>query len=94
MSKAHLIVTDAAIHEGDTLESLCGLTIFRAKICLMWDAVSTNSPLALSTLLCCKKCADAYISASPGRYVFGICEFREGSHEQTEQLVQGPIPRD
>jgi hypothetical protein len=90
MSKAHLIVTDAAIHEGDTLESLCGLTIFRAKICLMWDAVSMNSPLALSTLLCCKKCADAYISASPGRYVFGICEFREAGKE-AEKVLEGEV---
>ena len=62
--KAHLTVRDTPLREGEAVQTLCELTIFRAKILLLWDQIGMNSPLALSTLLCFRKCFEAYISAS------------------------------
>ena len=45
-----------------------------------------NSPLAPSTLLCCRKCCEAYISAPPGRYVFGVCEEKTVGKEPEAEL--------
>ncbi len=63
--KAHLTVRDTPLREGEAVQTLCELTIYRAKILLLWDQIGMNSPLALSTLLCCRKCCEAYISAPP-----------------------------
>ena len=64
--KAHLTVRDTPLREGETVQTLCELTIFRAKILLLWDQIGMNSPLALSTLLCCRKCCEAYIRLRQG----------------------------
>ena len=76
--KAHLIVSASPVHEGETLEALCGLTIFHSKIVLMWDQVAMNAPLPYSTLLCCSKCWDAAPAESgEKRYIYGVVEDRE-----------------
>ena len=84
--KAHLTVRETPLREGEAVQTLCELTIYRAKILLLWDQIGMNSPLALSTLLCCRKCCEAYISAPPGRYVFGVCEEKTVGKEPGAEL--------
>jgi hypothetical protein len=90
--KAHIYASESPLDNGATIQTLCGLTIFQCKKGMFWDEMVMNEPLALSTILFCRKCCDAagLIENRP-RYIYGVCEEKD-SHGQTEKLGSGPIP--
>lgn len=85
MSKAHLVIRETPLADGSRVETLCETELSPAQIVLMWDSVAMNSPLAFSTLLCCKKCWDSLPlvyqgdAAEARRYIYGVVRQQEGS---------------
>ena len=76
MPRAHLTIRETPLESGSQVEALCGAQIFPAQIVLMWDSVLMGEPLAVNTLLVCRKCWG--VAALAAR-IYELCRCRSDS---------------
>lgn len=84
-SKAHLVVRETPLLEGEPADTLCGQTFPQWQLVYVWDTQEMGQQMALSTLLFCRECcAHAHDSSVVDRrIVYGVVQPKPNSEGPT-----------
>lgn len=78
--KVHLASSDDPLSAGRDQDAACGKTVPKAVFLFVFD-MGLSGLATLSSLLCCKRCADILKGGPSRRYLYGLANGEEAIHQ-------------